>query len=604
MKTYSETKPIGALFEKSAFTIPEIQRDYAWDAKKEVSKLLEDLWKYHKVTDHKTSPQYFIGTVIVYSGAEHDKALQIMDGQQRITSITSLMAAIKTHIESEFPRVNQKRKKEFRDLVEEIEDTFLFDIVKKSAVPKLRPKSIDTEKTIRIMIQMDGKDPREKFKDESSEITKGKLYLALDWFHNRLYELAHEANPDDYISELIKFYRTVTEKIVVTLTTTTTMGMAFQMFVSVNGAGKPLNSFDLLRGLLVAKSHAIGIDKEVGKEIRLLSKDMKAIEKKQGGDSKVQTCMRYWTEARHGKNIQDSSVPDELDFEIREFLEYSQFENMIRELRRFSTWFLKLNTERFFTRPGYMQHRRILGFSDKGSSSWNANHMVLYISLNAQGRSPSEIDAVMNAVEWVSIRGGWSQISNSLENIYPEYSRKALYEDKVDDWYDEFIDSLNGVLEKVDINGFSHLEKEPVSESKATVLLHKVRKSSKDPGPQTKTKNCNGCRCMPEGAPSPWKCNPERNERGKISGLLGNWFLMRDITDKEINQFQVTPSGRIKQMISKANTGIEVATLEQIKRKLDKNDEHWKTQDIRQRNKELLQLVENAWPKEFVRPKL
>jgi hypothetical protein len=174
----------------------------------------------------------------------------------------------------------------------------------------------------------------------------------------------------------------------------------------------------------------------------------------------------------------------------------------------------------------------------------------------------------------------------------------------VDDWYDEFIDSLNGVLEKVDINGFSHLEKEPVSESKATVLLHKVRKSSKDPGPQTKTKNCNGCRCMPEGAPSPWKCNPERNERGKISGLLGNWFLMRDITDKEINQFQVTPSGRIKQMISKANTGIEVATLEQIKRKLDKNDEHWKTQDIRQRNKELLQLVENAWPKEFVRPKL
>jgi len=603
VKTFSHTVPIGKLFENTKFTIPEIQRDYAWDAKKEVSKLLEDMWKYYKVTDHNTSPQYFIGTIIVYSGGDQDQAKQIMDGQQRITSLTSLMAAIKSHIEGEASVLVKKQKKELEDKAEEIEDKYLFDIKNKKAIPKLRPKSEDTIETIKKMIQMDGNAPEEAFKDHPSSVTKGKLYLALKWFYDRTYQLAYEANPDDPISEIIDFYNTITERIVVTLTTTTTIGMAFQMFVSVNGAGKPLNSFDLLRGLLVAKSHALGIDTEVGKEIRLLSKDMKHIEKLNNGDGKVRVCMTYWTEARHGRNIQGNDVPDVLDEEIREFTEFVEFEKMIRELRRFSSSFLLLNTTKDLKCPGFMQHRRVLGFSDSGSSSWNAQHMVIYTSMTCSGRSHEEIDAVMSAVEWASIRGGWSQIANVLENIYPEYAKKALYDETVDDWFDDFISSLTDLLNKVDINGFSHLEKESVTESKATVLLHKVRGSYKDPGPQTKTNNCNACRCMPEGAPSPWNCRPEREDRGSISGLLGNWFLMRDITDKSINSFQILPSSRIKEMLDNANTGIETATLDQIKRKIS-NDENWRTSDIRARTNELLGLVEEHWPKEFVRPKL
>jgi len=602
MRTFSNTVPIGELFEDTKFTIPEIQRDYAWDAKKEVSKLLEDMWKYYKVTDHKTSPQYFIGTIIVYSGGDKDQAKQIMDGQQRITSLTSLMAAIKSHIEREALVADKDISRELYEIAEDIEDKYLFDIENKKPIPKLRPKSEDTIETIKKMIQMDGDAPEVAFKDHSTSITKGKLFVALKWFYERIYQLASEANPNDPIYEIINFYNTITERIVVTLTTTTTIGMAFQMFVSVNGAGKPLNSFDLLRGLLVAKSHALGIDIEVGREIRLLSKDMKQIEKLNNGDGKVRVCMTYWTEARHGRNIQGNDVPDILDEEIREFTEYVEFEEMIRELRRFSSSFLLLNTTKDLKLPGFMQHRRVLGFSDS-ASSWNAQHMIIYTAMRSRQRSKEEIDAVMSAVEWASIRGGWSQIANVLENVYPEYARKALYDKSVDDWFDDFILSLTNLLSKVDINGFSHLEKEPVTESKATVLLHKVRGSYKDPGPQTKTNNCNACKCMPHGAPSPWNCRPEREDPGSISGLLGNWFLMRDITDKRINDFQIVPSSRIKQMLDNVNTGIETATLDQIKRKIS-NDESWRTSDIRARTNELLGLVEEHWPKEFVRPKL
>lgn len=598
MKTFSDTISIGDLFHNTKFTIPEIQRDYAWDAKKEVSKLLEDMWKYSKVG---VIPQYFIGTIIVYSKSKQDEFKQIMDGQQRITSIISLMAAIKSHIEAEANNSDKKRKAELEDIAEEIEDRYLFDIISKRVVPKLKPKSAETEETIKQMIQMDGKSPQSAFANHSSSVTKGKLFLALKWFYKRLHELACQTNPNDPVSEIIDFYNTITERIVVTLTTTTTIGMAFQMFVSVNSAGKPLNAFDILRGLIVAKSHALGIETEVGKEVGLLSTDMKLIEMK--GDGKVSTCMTYWTEARHGRNIPTNDVANVLDEEIREFTEYAEFEKMIKELRSFSFQYHYLCTENLLALPGFMQHRRVMGFSDKTASAWSSQHMMIYAIMMNGTKNIQEINAVMSAVEWINIRGGWAQISNNLEKIYPVYARKALYEDNVNDWFDDFISSLTEVLDKAELTGFSHLESEGVSEAKATVLLHKVRGSNKDPGPLRRTNNCNGCRCMPEGAPSPWKCKSEKDDHGSISGLLGNWFLLRNITDKAIKKFEIVPSLRIEQMLKNANTGIEVSTLEQIKRKVSK-DESWNISDIRKRNKELVTKVKKEWPKVFARPKL
>ena len=102
------------------------------------------------------------------------------------------------------------------------------------------------------------------------------------------FELAKEENHDNYLEEITSFYENISKRVVVTLTTTTTIGMAFQMFVSVNGAGKPLNSYDLLRGLLVAKSHSLGLDNEVSMLVRLLNEDMKNIEKMKGEMGKLQ----------------------------------------------------------------------------------------------------------------------------------------------------------------------------------------------------------------------------------------------------------------------------------------------------------------------------
>ena len=42
--------------------------------------------------------------------------------------------------------------------------------------------------------------------------------------------------------------------------------------------------------------------------------------------------MTYWTEARHGKNIQANDVPDILDQEIRDFTVIDQFIELCAQL--------------------------------------------------------------------------------------------------------------------------------------------------------------------------------------------------------------------------------------------------------------------------------
>ena len=158
MDTTSETKTVRELFRGEKFTVPEVQRDYAWDAKVEVSKLLEDIWKYHATEDKEATPLYFIGTVIVYQ-QEVGGALQIMDGQQRISSLTCLFAAIKTIFEkASRDSESSAERNRLERIAEKIEDDFLFELENGTKpIFKLRPKSRPAQMVIREMTQMDGK---------------------------------------------------------------------------------------------------------------------------------------------------------------------------------------------------------------------------------------------------------------------------------------------------------------------------------------------------------------------------------------------------------------------------------------------------------------
>lgn len=78
------------------FVIPEYQRPYAW-TEEQIETLFEDLWEF-SITSGGTqrTGTYFLGSVVSYENS--NKEQEIIDGQQRITSLFLLLRAIYTKL--------------------------------------------------------------------------------------------------------------------------------------------------------------------------------------------------------------------------------------------------------------------------------------------------------------------------------------------------------------------------------------------------------------------------------------------------------------------------------------------------------------------------
>jgi len=73
------------------YEIPKYQREYAW-SKQQWDELFDDL-----LEEDDTSSGHFLGTIICInrtSNATQESVLELVDGQQRLTTLSILMAAI------------------------------------------------------------------------------------------------------------------------------------------------------------------------------------------------------------------------------------------------------------------------------------------------------------------------------------------------------------------------------------------------------------------------------------------------------------------------------------------------------------------------------
>ena len=78
------------------FVIPEYQRPYAW-TDEQVETLFEDLWEFTATSGGtEREGSYFLGSVVSYENEDGEQ--EIIDGQQRITSLFLLLRAIYTRL--------------------------------------------------------------------------------------------------------------------------------------------------------------------------------------------------------------------------------------------------------------------------------------------------------------------------------------------------------------------------------------------------------------------------------------------------------------------------------------------------------------------------
>ena len=100
-KIQAAERPIGDVFsDEFRFSVPRYQRPYAWTTE-QAGEMFDDLLAAAAGKESEDPEPYFLGSVVLVK-AEHDPKAEIVDGQQRLTTLTILLSALRERVSEEF----------------------------------------------------------------------------------------------------------------------------------------------------------------------------------------------------------------------------------------------------------------------------------------------------------------------------------------------------------------------------------------------------------------------------------------------------------------------------------------------------------------------
>jgi len=226
---------IGAVLKSHRLRVPPYQREYAW-THEEVRQLYEDL------TNAKLEGKdYFLGTIVTIHTGDSNP-LEIVDGQQRLTSTAILLAAIRNHIQSIGGAAL---------IVESINNEFLntIDRVAGARVSKLT-LNIDDNVFFSKLVSSETTSKAPKTTRTSHELLLDAAKIAKDWVRDLTKTLSVADQParlNDWL-EYIEFGATVI------LLKTQNGAQAFKMFETLNDRGLKTSQADLVKSYLFGQS--------------------------------------------------------------------------------------------------------------------------------------------------------------------------------------------------------------------------------------------------------------------------------------------------------------------------------------------------------------
>ena len=238
--------PIYSIFDRDArfyYFIPKYQRAYTWSYS-EWGNLFDDLYE--------NSEGYFIGSIIcINQGDSIQPYMEVIDGQQRLTTISLLLAAVHTQL-SRFPSED-----------EDYEDTM------SSLKRSLRCKTSSNQMRLVPQIQESNLEDYNQLMSEVGLRTISsqrkpyfpirKIYRCYKYFLDRLTALINEVDGIEAKSNvLLSIYEKIKSAMVVKIEVSSHAD-AYVLFESLNNRGTPLTAIDLMKNLIMAKAEGAGL---------------------------------------------------------------------------------------------------------------------------------------------------------------------------------------------------------------------------------------------------------------------------------------------------------------------------------------------------------
>ncbi|GAA7591721.1 hypothetical protein JP0030_14480 [Helicobacter pylori] len=286
--------------QKNQLVIPIYQRVYSWE-KEQCKQLWDDIIK---IGGNDKMDGHFIGSILyVLDGITHsDNALLIIDGQQRLTTITLLLTALRDHW-------SDKRK--------EIEDHYLINS-DKDGDKKFRLILSDSDKD--TLFSLIDKNRREPSKPSSKIVENFKLFE--EWVSNT--------------NKLETIFKGLEKLMIVYIALEKEKDDPQLIFESMNSKGMELTQTDLIRNYIIMET-------EVEKQEGFYNKYWRAMEDELKQSKREDLFNKF---VRHYLTIKTREIPN-INKVYVAFKDYRQkegigIEDLLKDLQKYCGYFCRI----------------------------------------------------------------------------------------------------------------------------------------------------------------------------------------------------------------------------------------------------------------------
>ena len=280
MKVDAQVKQIQNL-KDYFFVVPDYQREYVWKADENVIQFLDDINdEFNANRGKEIASNYFIGSIITVD--RDDGSNEVIDGQQRLTTIIIALCAIRDLLEKEAPPMELAEDyKEFSKAINEL--LYQYSIEDRKRKPRLELQYEESKDYLLNLIEK---------KEFEGEFTKSVTRMS------EAYQLCSNYVGKMDIGSKLDLVGYLLAHVDVVMIKPETVSSALKIFETINERGVGLNAMDLLKNLIFreAKESDFTIVKETWQRL------IKSLEGC-GEDDRPLRFLRYFLMARYYDGI-------------------------------------------------------------------------------------------------------------------------------------------------------------------------------------------------------------------------------------------------------------------------------------------------------------
>jgi len=588
--------------------IPTIQRDYKWgpghdtDEKPNAAAyiFLEDMIDFFELrSEHDI---YFTGTMIVFD-EEGEPRTQLMDGQQRWTTVTALMGVIRyilrttggnntetiQDIESRFLKLidgssflNSRRKADKASI------DFLVRELGPSKSLQLLPKTLVNNQT---------------YKRENIQYVGTSLTCVIRYFYDKITKKFNITGGFSNTANLIKFYETIRDDVYINYSHTTSPTLAYKMFVTANGRGTPLNNFDVFRGLVLSRNRIMEFGDEIELQYVLDETDsiLQELFDRKGIDTgkEIDKLMSQALTAYLTKKVSPHHVLSKLEHSISKFTTRKELDELVQYFDDYVTEYRDVLAQK--GKIGRVAHLRLksIGFSQ---------HQQYYIAARVYwGKKELNVAHLVKIWENAVMRCLVLGDEGGMPKRVYAFEERHLGKIKAAKTNEEQIKAIKSMA-----MDFKNMKENPTNSTiMSKMLTRQFKASASDRNkivaaflalePKYKNhefKTTQGNPKISQFMPSYQWNNPETSfsypddnlEKLSVPMQIGNYFLIKETeTYRSIGDW---PKSKAKISIKIHNSGKSFATYQNIM------NSDWQQDDIWARTKEIVAKLLEVYPED------